>query len=120
MGRKVRGYYESVTSSFPEVSAGELWRVVAGIRRRSGDREGADRAMRNARMSSGRTIVSIRPRSAHPPEYYYQTHLQEGPGHGHAACGSPPHRTTSDLKLVTCGNCKRTCFWREQSSAEAS
>jgi hypothetical protein len=92
----------------------QLWLAVASARRRAGDEEGRQRALRAAALS-----VSLRRRRMRRPEpdpyRYHKTHWKTWKGMEHGmmqACGTAAAvKLSEDPAEVTCGNCMRVKTW---------
>lgn len=92
----------------------QLWLAVASARRRAGDEEGRQRALRAAALS-----VSLRrrarPRPRLDPCRHHKVHWKTWKGMKYgmmAACGTAcPAKLSEDPAEVTCGRCMRVKTW---------
>jgi hypothetical protein len=89
----------------PEITVQQLWHQVATIRLRNGDRKGAARARRNAKMS-----VAIKYMKGKHSTVLATVHLMAGIIPCNVAATHSVRRTEDPTK-VTCRNCIRTKSW---------
>jgi hypothetical protein len=89
----------------PDVTIKQLWQHVATIRQRNGDRQGAARARRNAKLS-----IVVKCKAGKRKMADQVVHYKAGAIVCNVA-NTRPVKTTSNVDMTTCHNCMHTHRW---------